>query len=125
MSANDTVQPLEFPDPNLFISYTDALRYVQYRLKVLGHGQLKLFCKQHLFPYTTIVNLKNGTYKRKEQRLLQKILAALSFETIASQNPLATGEDDRYLFLFPGQDELQKFKEQLAYIDRQTNALTH
>ncbi|WP_158522928.1 hypothetical protein, partial [Neisseria meningitidis] len=97
--------------------YADVLRYIQYRLKVLGHGQLKVFCEQHTFPYTTVVNLKNGMLKRKEHRLLQRLLAALSFETTASQNPLASGENDRYLFLFPGQPELQQFRDQLTYID--------
>lgn len=111
------VKPLEFPNPKLFVLYTDVLRYIQYRLKFLGHGQLKPFCQQHALPYTTIVNLKNNTLKRKEHLLVKRLLAALSFETTASQNPLATGENDRYLFLFPGQEKLQLFKEQLAYFD--------
>ncbi len=118
MPSFDSIAPLGFPDPALSVLYTDVLRYIQYRLKVLGHGQLKVFCKQYLFSYTTVVNLKNGTTKRKEHRLLQKILAALSFETTASQNPMAADEDSRYLYLFAGQESLQKFKEQLAYIDQ-------
>jgi hypothetical protein len=125
MPTNDTVKPLGFPNPNLFVLYADVLRYIQYRLKVFGHGQLKAFCLQHSLPYTTIVNLKNNTLKRKEHRLLQRLLAALSFETTASQNPIATSEDDRFLFLFPGQEELQQFKEQLAYIDSQAKYQPH
>ncbi|MFB9865673.1 hypothetical protein [Rufibacter immobilis] len=117
MPTNDSLKTLGFPDPKLFVLYADVLRYIQYRLKVLGHGQLKAFCEQNAFPYTTVVNLKNGTLKRKEHRLLQRLLAALSFETIASQNPLASGEEDRYVFLFPGPQELQQFKDQLTYID--------
>ena len=120
MPTNDNVRALGFPNPELFVLYADVLRYVQYRLKIFGHGQLKALCLQYSFPYTTVVSLKNGTAKRKEQRLLQRILAALSFETVASQNPLATGEDDRYLFLFAGQPELEKFKAQLGYIDKLT-----
>ncbi|MFB9865583.1 hypothetical protein [Rufibacter immobilis] len=125
MPTTTSVQPLGFPDPRLFVLYVDVLRYIQYRLKLLGHGQVKAFCKQYLFPYTTVVNLKNGTLKRKEHLLLQRILAALSFETTASQNPLSTGEEDRYLFLFPGKEELGKFKEQLAYIDSLAKSPPH
>ncbi|ALJ01664.1 hypothetical protein [Rufibacter tibetensis] len=117
MPSNEIIKPLGFPDPTLFVLYADVLRYIQYRLKVLGHGQLKPFCEQHTFPYTTVVNLKNGMLKRKEHRLLQRLLAALSFETTASKNPVATGEEDRYLFLFPGQQELLQFRDQLTYID--------
>ncbi|KAA5539642.1 hypothetical protein [Adhaeribacter rhizoryzae] len=125
MPTTDAVKPLGFPNPNLFVLYADVLRYIQYRLKILGHGQLKPFCLQHSLPYTTIVNLKNNTLKRKEHRLLQKLLAALSFETTASQNPVAAGENDRYLFLFPGQEELQQFRDQLAYIDSQAKYQPH
>ncbi|WP_207435959.1 hypothetical protein [Sabulibacter ruber] len=125
MPTTDALKPLGFPNPQLFVPYADVLRYIRYRLKVLGHGQLKPFCAQFSFPYTTVVNLKNGTLKRKEPRLLQRLLAALSFETTASQNPLATGEDDRYLFLFPGEPELQQFREQLTYIDGLAGGAPH
>ncbi|WP_026461425.1 hypothetical protein [Adhaeribacter aquaticus] len=110
---------LQFPNSELMVTYSDVLRYVQYRLKILGHGQLKAFCQKFSFPYNSVVNLKNGTLKRKEHWLLQRILATLSFETSALQNPLATGDMDRYYYLFPGQSELQQFKEQLAIIDKQ------
>ena len=117
MPTNDTIPPIGFPDPSLVVLYQDVLRYVRYRLKSFAHGQLKLFCKQHSFPYTTVVNLKNGTLKRKEHLLVQRILAALSFKTTPILNPSSTTEEEHYEFLFPGQDELYRFKEQLAYID--------
>jgi len=125
MSSSDTVAPWGFPNPDLSVGYTEVLRYIQYRLKVLGHGQLKAFCNQFKFSYNTVVNLKNGTSKRKEYLQLQKILSALSFETTASLNPLSTSEENKYLYLFAGKEELDKFKEQLAYIDQITPPSSH
>ncbi|WP_026461334.1 hypothetical protein [Adhaeribacter aquaticus] len=120
MSSSVATAPWGFPNPDLSVGYTEVLRYIQYRLKVLGHGQLKAFCNQFKFSYNTVVNLKNGTSKRKEYLQLQKILSALSFDTTASLNPLATSEENKYLYLFAGIEELNKFKEQLAYIDQIT-----
>ena len=117
MPTKDSIPPIGFPDPSLAVLYQDVLRYIQYRLKSFAHGQLKLFCTQHSFSYPSVVNLKNGTLPRKEHLLLQRILAALSFETTAILNPKATNPEEHLQFLFPGQEELKKFREQLAYID--------
>jgi len=125
MSSTDAAAPWGFPNPELTVKYTEVLRYIQYRWKVLGHGQLKAFCNQFKFSYNTVVNLKNGTTKRIEHRLLQKVMSALSFETTASLNPLATSDEDKYFYLFAEKETLAKFKEQLAYIDQITPPSPH
>jgi hypothetical protein len=60
------VAPLSFPDLSLALPYQDALHYAQSRLKMIARGGLLPFCEAHKFPYTTIINLKNGNLKKEE-----------------------------------------------------------
>lgn len=116
-SSDNSAAPLGLPDLTLSIPYPDGLRYAQFRLKMLGRGDLKPFCVTHELPYTAIVNLKNGTLKNEEPRLLQRALRSLSVATELVRNPL-DAKTPRYLFA--SQEMLETFLKQLKCFDSGT-----
>ena len=106
--------PLGFPDLKLSVPYADVLRYAQFRLLMLGKGELKSFCDQHDLPYTSIVGLKNNSLKREEPRLLQRLLRSLAVTTELIRIP-PNSVSPR--FLFPNLEVLTTFKAQLKCFD--------
>ncbi|RZK33283.1 MAG: hypothetical protein EOO61_15585 [Hymenobacter sp.] len=118
--SDNSAAPLGFPDLTLSIPYSDGLRYAQFRLKMLGRGDLKPFCVTHELPYTTVVNLKNGTLKNEEPRLLQRTLRSLSVITELVRSPL---DAKMPRFLFPSQETLDTFNAQLKCFDSGTTPL--
>ncbi len=112
--SDNSAAPLGFPDLTLSIPYADGLRYAQFRLKMLGRGDLKPFCVAHELPYTTIVNLKNGNLKNEEPRLLQRVLRSLDVATEIVRSPL---DAKSQRFLFPSQEALTTFIGQLKCFD--------
>jgi len=113
-SPENTPVPIGMPNPNLTISYADGLRYAQYRLKLFSRGDLKPFCETQELPYTTIVNLKNGTLKSEEIRLVQRLLRSLAVPL----NTIRIAPDSKIQrFLFPDQLAFDTFQSQLRYFD--------
>lgn len=115
-----SVAPLSFPDLQLSAPYPDVLRYSQFRLKMLGRGELKSFCDQYDLPYTSIVGLKNNTLKREEPRLLQRLLRQLDVATELIRVP---PDSQSQRFLFPSQEALTIFQKQLKCFDSGTPPL--
>ena len=109
--SQNNFTPIEIPDLNLTLPYADCLRYVQYRLKMFGRGDLKPFCESHSLPYTTVINLKNDKLRGEEARLVQRLLRHLSFATTLVRIP-PSSKSQR--FLFGSQQERDTFKQQLA-----------
>jgi hypothetical protein len=112
--SDHVTSPLGFPDLSLSVPYTDSLRYVQFRLKALGQGELTSFCAQHGLTYTNVVNLKNGKLKRDEPRLVQRVLRALGVPTEIVRIDIGTGANQ---YVFPSAEVLAQFREQLAFFD--------
>lgn len=112
--SDHVTSPLGFPDLSLSVSYNDCLRYVQFRLKALGQGELTGFCAQHGLTYTNVVNLKNGKLKREEPRLTQRVLRALGVPTEIVRIDIGTGANQ---YIFPSAEVLAQFREQLAFFD--------
>ena len=69
------------PDPALAISYDEARRYVQLRLRQLPHGALRAIFTALGLPYTASVGLKTGSLQREEYRLVQRHLRAFGFDS--------------------------------------------
>jgi hypothetical protein len=114
LSPDHAAAPLGFPDLSLSAPYAECLRYVQHRLKAIGQGELTSFCTQHGLTYTNVVNLKNGKLKRDEPRLVQRVLRALGVPTEIVRIDIGTGANQ---YVFPTQDLLTKFREQLAFFE--------
>ncbi|GAA4492623.1 hypothetical protein GCM10023172_00040 [Hymenobacter ginsengisoli] len=106
------VAPLSFPDLSLALPYQEALRYAQSRLKMIARGGLLPFCEAHKFPYTTIINLKNGNLKKEEPRLLNRLLRSLNVPNELLQFP---PDNPSQQFLLPDGEALATFQRQLAY----------
>ena len=106
------VAPLSFPDLSLSLRYQDALVYVQNRLKMIARGGLLPFCEAHKFPYTTIINLKNGNLKKEEPRLLHRLLRSLDVQNELLQFP---PNSPSQRFLLPDGAALATFQNQMAY----------
>ncbi|MBC6992515.1 hypothetical protein [Hymenobacter sp. BT491] len=106
--------PVGFPDPSLTIPYADGLRYAQYRLKMFGRGDLKPFCQRQALPYTTVVNLKNGTLKSEEIRLVQRLLRSLA---VPVEIIRLAPDHKTHRFLFPTPAALGTFQRQLKGFD--------
>lgn len=106
------VAPLSFPDLSLLVDYVEALFYVQRRLGMFGRGDLKPFCEAQQLPYTSVVGLKNGTLKREEPRLVQRVLLSLSVPTGLVRFPAGSPSTS---FLFPNAAALATFRSQVAY----------
>lgn len=104
--------PLPFPDLRLLITYPEALYYVQCRLRMFSRGDLKPFCETQGFTYPLIVNLKNGTLKREEPRLLQRLLRSLAVPTELIRYPPDCSSDS---FLLPDAAALATFQDQVAF----------
>lgn len=112
--SDHVTAPLGFPDLSLSASYSECLRYVQFRLKALGQGELTGFCAQHGLTYTNVVNLKNGKLKRDEPRLVQRVLRALGVATEIVRIDIGTGANQ---YVFPSAEVLAQFQQQLAFFD--------
>ena len=112
--SDHVTSPLGFPDLSLSVPYNDCLRYVQFRLKALGQGELTGFCTQNGLTYTNVVNLKNGKLKRDEPRLVQRVLRALGVPTEIVRIDIGTGANQ---YVFPSAEVLAQFREQLAFFD--------
>jgi hypothetical protein len=112
--SDHVTAPLGFPDLSLSVPYNDTLRYVQFRLKALGQGELTGFCAQHGLTYTNVVNLKNGKLKRDEPRLVQRVLRALGVPTEIVRIDIGTGANQ---YIFPSAEVLAQFHQQLAFFD--------
>ena len=112
--SDHVFSPLGFPDLSLSASYKDCLRYVQFRLKALGQGELTGFCAQHGLTYTNVVNLKNGKLKRDEPRLTQRVLRALGVATEIVRIDIGAGANQ---YIFPSAEVLAQFYQQLAFFD--------
>lgn len=113
-SPENTATPVSFPDLGLTITYADGLRYAQYRLKMFGRGDLKPFCETQELPYTTIVNLKNGTLKTEEIRLVQRLLRSLD---VPLEIIRIAPDHKTHRFLFPTQATFDTFQSQLKCFD--------
>ena len=100
------------PDPALAITYDEARRYVQLRLRSLPHGGLRATCTAFGFPYTTSVGLKTGSLQREEYRLVQKHLRVFGFETELVRLPVEGRLCEHYLFADAAL--LATLREQLA-----------
>ncbi len=120
VSSENVAAPLGFPDLSLSLPYADCLRYAQFRLKMIGRGDLKPHCELHDLPYTTIVNLKNGNLKTEEPRLLQRLLRSIDVPIELVRVPADTKSQR---FLFPTQQALTTFQEQLECFDKGTPPL--
>lgn len=59
--------------------YTEALEYVQNKLNSLEKGQIKQLCKENKLTYQTVINLKNGYFKKELPQLVIKLLKALGY----------------------------------------------
>lgn len=119
--SDHVTAPLGFPDLSLSVSYSECLRYVQFRLKALGQGELTGFCAQHGLTYTNVVNLKNGKLKRDEPRLVQRVLRALGVPTEIVRIDIGTGANQ---YVFPSAEVLAQFQQQLAFFDAAQRAAT-
>ena len=104
------VTPLSFPDLSLALPYQEALLYAQSRLKMIARGGLLPFCEAHKFPYTTIINLKNGNLKKEEPRLLHRLLRSLDVPNELLQFP---PNSPSQRFLLPDGEALATFQSQL------------
>lgn len=104
--------PLSFPDLSLALLYQDALLYAQSRLKMIARGGLLPFCEAHKFPYTTIINLKNGNLKKEEPRLLHRLLRSFDVPNEMLQFP---PNSPSQWFLLPDGEALATFQTQMAY----------
>lgn len=104
------VMPLSFPDLSLALLYQDALLYAQSRLKMIARGGLLPFCEAHKFPYTTIINLKNGNLKKEEPRLLHRLLRSLDVPNEMLQFP---PNSPSQRFLLPDGEALATFQKQM------------
>jgi hypothetical protein len=92
------------------LPYQDALLYAQNQLKMIACGGLLPFCEAHKFPYTTIINLKNGNLKKEEPRLLR---------SLDVQNELLQFPPDSpsQRFLLPDCEALATFQAQMACLN--------
>lgn len=106
------VAPLRFPDLSLALLYQDALLYAQSRLKMIARGGLLPFCEAHKFPYTTIINLKNGNLKKEEPRLLHRLLHSLDVPNELLQFP---PDSPSQRFLLPDSEALAMFQTQMTF----------
>ena len=106
------VAPLSFPDLSLALPYQDALLYAQNRLKMIARGGLLTFCEAHKFPYTNIINLKNGNLKKEEPRLLHRLLRSLDVQNELLQFP---PNSPSQRFLLPDSQALATFQTQMNY----------
>ena len=108
------VAPLSFPDLSLALPYQEALLYAQNRLKMIARGGLLPFCEAHKFPYTTVINLKNGNLKKEEPRLLHRLLRSLDVQNELLQFP---PNSPSQRFLLPDTKALAAFLEQMAFLN--------
>ena len=106
------IAPLSFPDLTLIVPYAEALYYVQRRLGMLGRGDLKPFCETRQFNYTNVVGLKNGTLKREEPRLVQRLLRSFNVPAELLRYPPQSPSGS---FLLPDAGALATFQSQIAY----------
>lgn len=106
------IAALSFPDFTLMVGYAEALAYVQGRLAMFGWGDLKPFCEAQKFTYTNIVGLKNGTLKREEPRLVQRVLLSLSVPTELIRFP---PDSPSASFLLSDAAALVTFQAQVAF----------
>lgn len=106
------VAPLGFPDFSLSVPYADALYYVQRRLGMFGRGDLKPFCEAQQLTYTNVVGLKNGTSKRQEPRLVQRLLRSFDVPAEVLRFP---PDSPGGSFLLPDAGTLATFQSQVAY----------
>jgi len=62
------------------LTYEGCLELIRERLRAIGPGKLKKWCKTCKLTYPTIVGVKNGSNKEHYPHYLSHILEALGFE---------------------------------------------